>query len=263
MTNRRSNTPLNHVVRYLGLRCITHRPDVTLGNYRYAGFFRSFQKLDVYVSSLLQYRPCETRGCDLDHREVLTKVILISRCFCLNRSGRKTEMYLLPTTNALLRNLNLNQGRTLPKQKVKIMKRQDNRTEHELRIVEDLKRLGTTKFELLTSESNYLPKIIHPKEQLGGVAFGHHELGYSMLIATDRRIIFLDKKPFFANMDDITYDVISGVSLSHAGFGSTLVLHTRIKDYKLLTMNDKSSAIFVDYIETRCLEHEKSNGKTS
>ncbi len=169
-------------------------------------------------------------------------------------------MYLLPTSSTLLRGLSINQQHRVTKNKEKPVKKKDSMTDHQKRILEDLKRLGATKFELMTSETNYLPKIIHHKEQLGGVAYGHHELGYSMLVATNRRIIFLDKKPFFANVDDVTYEVVSGVSLSHAGFGSTLVLHTRIKDYKLLTMNDKSSAIFVDYIEMRCLEHEKNGG---
>lgn len=173
-------------------------------------------------------------------------------------------MYLLPTSNYLLRNLGINHARNQPKRKGEPMKRPKKNkatmTDHQKRILDDLTRLGATKMELMSSESNYLHKIIHHLEEIGGIAFGHHELGYCMLVATNRRVIFLDKKPFFANVDDITYDVVSGVSLSHAGVGSTLVLHTRIKDYKLLTMNDASAEKFVNYIEMRCLEHEKNNG---
>lgn len=169
-------------------------------------------------------------------------------------------MYLLPTSNYLLRNLDMFRSRKTPTRKVEPMSKHDAPSEHKTRVLDDMKRLGASKLELLSSEASYLHKVIHPKEVIGGIAFGHHETGYCMLIATNRRVIFLDKKPFFANVDDITYDVVGGVTLGRAGFGSTLTLHTRIKDIKLMTINDKSAKTFVDYVELRCLEHEKKNG---
>lgn len=169
-------------------------------------------------------------------------------------------MYLLPTSNYLLRNLAMSQALNTTNRKVAPMKHNKALSGHQQRVQSDMKRLGATRLELFSSEANYLHKIIHHEEQIGGIAFGHHESGYCMLIATNRRVIFLDKKPFFANVDDITYDVVSGVTFGHAGFGSTLTLHTRIKDIKLMTINDTSAKIFVDYVELRCLEHEKING---
>jgi hypothetical protein len=109
-------------------------------------------------------------------------------------------------------------------------------------------------------ESEYLPAIIHPDEEIGGVVYGHHPEGFAMLVATDRRIIFLDKKPMFEVEDEVTYDVVSGVSIGHAGFGSTVVLHTRIKDYPIRTYNLKCAYGFVEYIEARCLEHKNERG---
>lgn len=169
-------------------------------------------------------------------------------------------MYLLPTSNYMLRNLSMNSTKYTTKRGVTPMKHSKIMSDHQKRVIDDMKRLGASKLELLSSEANYLHKVIHHEEQIGGVTFGHHESGYCMLVATNRRVVFLDKKPFFANVDDITYGVVSGVSFGHAGFGSTLTLHTRIKDIKLMTMNDNSAKIFVDYVELRCLEHEKRNG---
>lgn len=169
-------------------------------------------------------------------------------------------MYTLPTSNYLLRNLSMFRSRNTPIRKVEPMSKYSTLSEHQKRVLEDMKRLGATRIELYSSEASYLHKVIHHEEQIGGISFGHNEVGYSMLIATNRRVIFLDKKPFFANVDDISYDVVSGVSLGHAGPGSTLVLHTRIRDIKLMTMNDKSAEIFVDYVQMRCLEHDKKNG---
>lgn len=130
--------------------------------------------------------------------------------------------------------------------------------DHQKRIRQELKDLGVSWLGLSLAESHNLPRLIHQDEHLGGVVYGHHTDGYAMLVATDSRVIFYDKKPLFENVDEVTYDVISGVSLGHAGFGSTVVLHTRVKDYPIRTYNQKCAHTFVEYIEARCLEHKNS-----
>lgn len=129
---------------------------------------------------------------------------------------------------------------------------------HKLRIKRELKQLGLSGFGQFSTESRYLPRIIHPDENIGGVLYGKHKDGLAMLVATDRRVIFLDKKPLFIQEDDITFYVVSGVTYTHAGFGSTVTLHTRIKDYTIRTLNRKTAEKFVTFIEERCLEHKEN-----
>lgn len=133
---------------------------------------------------------------------------------------------------------------------------------HADRVKMELRQLGVTKWGLMTSESQYLPKIIHQNEKLGAVIYGRHSDGFAMLVATDRRVIFLDKKPFFVNEDEITYDVISGVRFTHAGMGNTVTLHTRIKDYAIKTLNEQCAERFVEYIEATCLDRNYQQGAT-
>lgn len=158
-------------------------------------------------------------------------------------------MYLLPTSNYLRRNVlmgkRLNQSSKTP-----------NTISHQARVKKELKDLGVSWFGLHKLESHYLPSIIHPNEKLGGVVYGHHKDGFAMLVATDRRVIFLDKKPLTVNEDEISYFVVSGVSVNQTGFVSTVTLHTRIKDYPIRTFNLKCAQIFMKYIELRSLEHK-------
>jgi hypothetical protein len=157
-------------------------------------------------------------------------------------------MNTLPSSNYLHRRLRpRNGGVQLPKI--------TNPKEHQQRVTQELKALGVTKLGLATSESHYLPHIIHPDEHLGGVVYGRHHDGFVMLIATDRRIIFLDNKPLYVNQDEINYYVVSGVSYKKAGVASTVTLHTRVKEYAIQTFNQKCAEGFVEYIEARCLEH--------
>ncbi len=125
--------------------------------------------------------------------------------------------------------------------------------DHAGRIKQSLKVLGVTKYGLLKIASRYLPKIIHTDEHIHAVAYGRNAQGSVMLVATDSRIIFLDKKPLFVKFDELTYDVVSGVSYGRVSFSTTIKLKTRMGDYDIHTMNMKCAEHFVDYIETRCL----------
>jgi hypothetical protein len=158
-------------------------------------------------------------------------------------------MYTTPTSGYLRRSLLVNKrGIDLPKTVDPI--------DHKKRIKKELRDLGLTGLGLLRLESRYLPHIIHPDEHIGGVVCGYNDNGFAMLVATDRRIIFLDKKPLFVEEDEVNYKVVSGVKFSHAGIGSVVTLHTRIKDYAVRTLNQKTARNFVEYIESRSLERE-------
>jgi len=130
-----------------------------------------------------------------------------------------------------------------------------NKPTHKQRVAQELRAAGVSSLTMYRMESRYMPTIIHAKEHIMGVVYGQGSEGFAMLVATDRRVVYLDKKPLFMKEDEVTYDVVSGMSFSSAGVGSTVTLHTRVKDYTLRTFNKKSAAIFVAYIESRRLEH--------
>lgn len=122
------------------------------------------------------------------------------------------------------------------------------------RVHTELKAVGVGSVGLRTPEVKELARILHPDEHIGGVAYGRYSNGFAWLIATNRRVIFMDKKPMFATTDELTYDVVSGVRSSRAGLFASVVLHTRISDYTIRFVNIKCAGIFVKYIEQRRLE---------
>lgn len=126
--------------------------------------------------------------------------------------------------------------------------------QHRDRVVQELRSLGMTWYGLLQAETRYLPHILHPDEHLGGVVYGKHSSGFALLAATDRRILFLDVKPLFIEEDEATYDVVSGISYGQAGIWSTVTLHTKVRDYKIKTYNQRCAKGFIAFIESRCLE---------
>lgn len=127
---------------------------------------------------------------------------------------------------------------------------------HEERIKKELLGSGISPWGLLYSESRYLPTIIHNNEHIEAIVYGRTKSGRSMLVATDKRVIFLDKKPMFIKTDEITYSLVGGVSYSQGTMRSTLTLHTRMGDISMHSMNRTCMMRFKEYIELRCVEQQ-------
>ncbi|NDD84356.1 hypothetical protein EBZ38_08815 [bacterium] len=58
----------------------------------------------------------------------------------------------------------------------------------------------------------------------------------------------------FTKSDELTYDVISGISITTAIF-SAVTLRTRLGDYTLRFANQKCAEIFSNYVEKRRIEN--------
>lgn len=156
-------------------------------------------------------------------------------------------MYTLPRTDYMLGRTSLIHS-SVPITQKPVVSETD-------RIKKQLKSLGVSRSALSTSEARHLPKVIHPGEDIYGVVYGLSKDGFVMILVTDKRILFIDKKPFFVNEDEITFDVVSGIRHGHAGIGSTVTLHTRIKDYQIKTLNEHCAHGFVEAVEAQCIEN--------
>lgn len=120
---------------------------------------------------------------------------------------------------------------------------------HQQRIKDELVAAGFTKYALLKSESRRLPTIIHENEHIMAAVYGRTQTGSAMLVATDLRVIFLDIKPLFKIMDEINYDMISGITHDEqAGFGH-IIVHSRMGDYKIRYANPACASRFASHIE--------------
>ena len=122
---------------------------------------------------------------------------------------------------------------------------------HYERVRGELKAAGMTTYGFFKLATDHLPELIHEDEHIKGVVYGRLQGKFdsAMLVATDKRIVFVDYKPFYKNADEITYEVVSGVKLTVIGLFAGVVLHTRVKDYALRFVNINCAEIFTHYIE--------------
>lgn len=130
---------------------------------------------------------------------------------------------------------------------------------HAKRIRQELIAVNMNNYGLLKAETRHLPEIIHEDEHIGGAIYGRAESAGGMLVATDRRLLYLDHRILFKKTDEIAYDVVSGVSSNRQGSFASITVHTRLGDFTLRYVNISSANHFVHYIENMQIEKEKSS----
>lgn len=122
---------------------------------------------------------------------------------------------------------------------------------HQQRIKDELKQAGMTAYGQYKMSSRHLPRVIEDDEHIMGVVYGHAGIGLAMLVATDKRIIYLERRPLFTSLDDISYSVVVGVRYVDAGIFPSITLHTKMGNYTLTYVNPRCAGSFEKYIENR------------
>jgi len=121
---------------------------------------------------------------------------------------------------------------------------------HKDRIKQELIKAGLSNLTLKRMEARHLPGVINQDEHVMAAIYGLSDNFSAMLVATDRRIIYSERKPFYKMLDEVAYDVVSGVRYNLRGSRANVILHTRIKDYSLRFVSKKTAEKFVEYIES-------------
>lgn len=136
--------------------------------------------------------------------------------------------------------------------------------EHKLRIKQELLAAGVTNYGLLKPEFRNLDQVIQENEHIEAVVYGRTiPSGGAVLIATDLRAIYYNRIPLFSSLDEVTYDLVSGVSKRRVGgMFSTVTLHTRAGDYSIQYANVASASKFIKFIEQKCIENTPTTSKT-
>ncbi|MCA9330665.1 PH domain-containing protein [Candidatus Saccharibacteria bacterium] len=84
-------------------------------------------------------------------------------------------------------------------------------------------------------EVRELPRILFEGEIIRHMTVGRYEGGWATLCATDRRILLVDKKPFYLTIEDIRYDMVSEVQYDHRLLDASVRLGTVHKTISFLS----------------------------
>lgn len=82
----------------------------------------------------------------------------------------------------------------------------------EKEIERQLKSIGCNYTIWGSTEIAELPKMLMDGEQIVQAVNGYYEGGFGLLVATDLRVLIVDKKPFTMNVEDLRYEMITEVT---------------------------------------------------
>ena len=95
--------------------------------------------------------------------------------------------------------------------------------------------------------------ILAPNEVIQHAVMGKYEGGFALLIATDHRILLIDKKPWFLTMEDICYDLISEIDFYSRLIDATALIVSINKQLSFISLRKSRLRELVRYVQHRVM----------
>jgi len=103
------------------------------------------------------------------------------------------------------------------------------------------------------AELRELERILVPNETVVHCVKGRYEGGFAVLVTTDKRLLLIDKKPFFLTLEDFRYDMISEIEYDHRLLDSTVRLRTSSKELRFTSTRINKLRALTAYTQDRMM----------
>lgn len=124
-------------------------------------------------------------------------------------------------------------------------------------VAKQLQRIGFNDRGWGRSEIKELPHILMSEEHIYEVANGIYEGGFALLVATDVRVLLVDKKPLnYLTVEDLRFDMISEIDYSHRLFGARISISTGTKNLKFTSYNQPRLRKLIGHVQS-CMAEQK------
>jgi hypothetical protein len=126
---------------------------------------------------------------------------------------------------------------------------------HRERINSRLRELGADAFDLALPETMTLPLVLRPNEQVTGIVYGRYKetggpVGRGALVATENRVLLVDRKILSMRCDEIDHGALTAISYNKVGPVTTITLHSRFGDISIRTFNWRCAQSFIADMES-------------
>ncbi|HET7827369.1 MAG TPA: PH domain-containing protein [Candidatus Saccharimonadales bacterium] len=103
-----------------------------------------------------------------------------------------------------------------------------------------LGKLGFRASRWFKAEISELQHILMDNEEIVALACGRYFGSFALLVATDQRMLIIDKRVFFMTIEDIRYDMISEVDFNmQQVYAANLTVYTMNKTHKFSSVKYK------------------------
>lgn len=134
-----------------------------------------------------------------------------------------------------------------------------------LAVEEQLQRIGSNFRFWGRAECRELPKVLFPDETILYAINGRYENGFALLVATDERMLLIDKKPLFLCFEDMRYEMVSEVDYIQQVLTAQLSLRTPGRNLRFTSFRPDKIRALTTYIQERVTEvrrHDVEKGES-
>ena len=119
-------------------------------------------------------------------------------------------------------------------------------------------RLGELGFKAsrwFNAEIRELEHILMEDEKIISLACGRYFGSFALLVATDQRLLLIDKRVFFMTIEDTRYDMISEIDYNSQVYSATVTVFTMNKTHKFTSWKYKRELRgLTTYVQRRVME---------
>lgn len=125
-------------------------------------------------------------------------------------------------------------------------------------IDKQLEKIGFKRHGWGLGELNELHNIILPDEEIYECVNGMYEGGFALAVATDVRVLLIDKKPLnFLIVEDLRFDQINEIDYHHRLLGAHINISTGIKTLKFRSYNQQRLRKLITHVQHCMAEGKK------
>ncbi|HEU0266265.1 MAG TPA: PH domain-containing protein, partial [Candidatus Saccharimonadaceae bacterium] len=104
------------------------------------------------------------------------------------------------------------------------------------------------------AELRELANVLLPDEIVEICVNGQYEGGFAMLVATDQRVLLIDKKPMYLTLEDIRFDMIAEVDYNHRMLNAAVFICTPNKSLRFIAYNHVRLRKLFTFVQQRVME---------
>jgi|GEM_PF-1819290 len=101
------------------------------------------------------------------------------------------------------------------------------------------------------SEIKELRKVLQSEEKILHCVYGFYQGGSGILVATEHRVLLIDKRPFFVNIEDITFETLRHAELTLKSLQASLHIHDGVKKLIFRSLSDARLKDMKEYLATK------------
>ncbi len=126
-----------------------------------------------------------------------------------------------------------------------------------------MRMLGYGGFLLSRGEVRELPSLLREGEKIEQAIYGGYEGGFGMMVATNHRLMFIDRRFFHKHISEIPYPAISAVELDTNAIRGSVTIFARGSAISLHGISNKHARNFFNFIDGKIdIPQERPEAKT-